>query len=70
MNPNNDMLGGYQNTVTNALRLVLSARLARYDGQASSPYRDAMESEYQFLQAWFTMSRPGIEPLLKRLREG
>jgi hypothetical protein len=64
LNPNGDILGGYQNTVTNGLRLVLTARLARHAGDAAGPYRDAMESEFQFLQAWFTMARPGFEPLL------
>jgi hypothetical protein len=64
LNPNGDPLGGYQNTVTNSLRLVLTARLTRHEGQATGVYRDAMENAYRFLQSWFTMTRPGFEPLL------
>ena len=67
LNPKGDALGGYQNTVTNGLYLVLAARLARHTGQTDkidNPYRAAMEREYKFLQSWFTLSRPGVEPLL------
>jgi hypothetical protein len=64
LNPNGDPLGGYENAVTNGLRLVLTARLTRHDGHGASVYRDAMENVYQFLQSWFTMKRPGFEPLL------
>jgi hypothetical protein len=63
LNPNGDTLAPYQNTVTNGLRLVLTARLTRHDSHATS-YRDDMDKEYKFLQAWFTMNRPGVEPLL------
>jgi hypothetical protein len=70
LNPNGDPLGGYQNTVTNSLRLVLAARLTRHDGQAAGVYRDAMESAYRFLQDWLTMTRPGLEPLLNVFEPG
>jgi hypothetical protein len=70
LNPKGDVLAGYQNTVTNGLRLVLTARLTRYGPQAGSTYRDAMESEYRFLQTWLTMNRPGFEPLLNVFDKG
>ncbi len=64
LNPAGDCLAGYQNTVTNALYLVISARLARQAAPGDSSYREAMEREYHFLQSWFTMARPGFDPLL------
>ena len=64
LSPRADSLSPYQNTVTNALYLVLAARLSRYPGNADPEFAKAMEREYGFLQTWFTMSRAGFDPLL------
>jgi hypothetical protein len=64
LNPRADSLSPYQNTVTNALYLVLAARLSRYPGNTDPQFAQAAEREYAFLQTWFNLSRPGFDPLL------
>lgn len=64
LSPRVDSLSPYQNTVTNALYLVLAARLSRNPGNTDPQFAQATEDEYEFLQTWFTMSRAGFDPLL------
>jgi hypothetical protein len=63
LNPNGNPLGGFQNTVTNSLRLVLSTRLARHIPNIDQ-YKVASDAAYHFMSGWLSMSRPGFEPLL------
>lgn len=49
LSPRVDSLSPYQNTVTNALSLVLAARLSRYPGNTDPQFAQAREREYEFL---------------------
>jgi|GEM_PF-1170141 len=50
-----DALGGFQNTVTNALYLILASRLSQAR-PAAQIYRNAADREMAFLAAWFSMA--------------
>lgn len=52
-NPTNT-LEGIQNTVTNALYLVLSTRLA--EAAQRSPYRASADNEFKFLKQWLELA--------------
>ncbi len=61
-----DGLAGFQNTVTNALHLILAARLAA-EGQTDGAYK-AAKDQYTFLNKWMTFAADDYG-LLRRLAD-